>query len=205
VRLVLRFNHVEFKIDHIGYAVMPYSYPITDSDLYVTITAATNTKITDINATLSTLDKQVADTIFQLFDADKITDQHQLYYAAANAYYAMENGGNISNKLEVETLLYASTQNQISKAIKLIGVSEKTTRIAVVVVSEQENDSAASEIAEYLGDMDDQALAMNQEKFEALKKLYEITDTAIETVGCDRYKALTSLITEKSTLISLRR
>ncbi|MCW4012054.1 MAG: KEOPS complex subunit Cgi121 [Candidatus Bathyarchaeota archaeon] len=184
---------------------MSYSYPITDSDLYVTITAAANTKITDINKTLSELDKQVAGTVFQLFDADKITDQHQLYYAAANAYYAMENKGNISNKLEVETLLYASTQNQISKAIKLIGVSEKTQRIAIVVISEQQNDSAASKIAEYLGDVDLKALEMNQTKFEALKNLYEITDTAIETVGCDKYKALTSLITEKSTLISLRR
>jgi len=196
---------IEFKIDHIGYADMPYSYPITDSDLYVTITAATNTNITDINTTLSELDKQVAGTVFQLFDVDKITDQHQLYYAAANAYYAMENGGNISNKLEVETLLYASTQNQISKAIKIIGVSEKTKQIAIVVISEQENDPTASKIADYLGDMEDKPLEMNQEKFEALKKLYEITDTAIETVGCDRYKALTSLITEKSTLISLRR
>lgn len=196
---------IEFKIDHLGYADMPYSYPITDSDLYVTITAATNTNITDINTTLSELDKRVAGTVFQLFDADKITNQHQLYYAAANAYYAMESGGNISNKLDVETLLYASAQNQISKAIKLIGVSSKTRRIAVVVVSEQENDLTASKVADILGDVDDKALEMDQGKFEALKKLYEITDTAIETVGCDRYKALTSLITEKSTLISLRR
>ena len=56
-----------------------------------------------------------------------------------------------------------------------------------------------------MGDLDDTVLEIDQPKFEALKKLYEITDTAIETVGCDRYKALTSLITEKSTLISLRR
>ena len=184
---------------------MPYSYKITGSNLYVTITVATNTEITDINKTLAELDKKVSSTVFQLFDADKIADQYHLYYAAANAFYAMENGGNISNKLDVETLLYASTQNQISKAIKLIGVSEKTKRIAVVVISEQENDSTATEIADYLGDLDDKALEIDQEKFEALKKLYEITDTAIETVGCDRYKALTSLITEKSTLISLRR
>lgn len=184
---------------------MPYSYKITGSNLYVTITAATNTEIADINQTLSQLDQQLGEKTYQLFDADKIADQHHLYYAAANAYYAMENGGNISNKLDVETLLYASTQNQISKAIKLIGVSEKTKRIAVVVVSEQENDAVAIKIAEYLSDIDDKVLEIDQAKFEALKKLYEITDTAIETVGCDRYKALTSLITEKSTLISLRR
>ena len=184
---------------------MPYSYPITDSDLYVTITAAINTEITDINKTLSELDKQVAGTVFQLFDADKITDQYQIYYAASNAQYAMENGSNISNKLDVETLLYASTQNQISKAIELIGVSKKTRRIAIIVISETENDPAATKIAEYLGDPTDQALEPTPEKYNALKTLYEITDAAIETVGGDKYKALTSLITEKSTLIGLRR
>lgn len=184
---------------------MPYSYPITDSKLYVTITAAENTNITDINKTLSQLDKQVGDTIYQLFDADKIADQNQLYYAAANASNAMENGNNISNKLAVETLLYTSTQSQISKAIQLIGVNKKTKRIAVLVISETENDATAEQIAGILGDQNDEVLKLTQEKYEALKKLYEITETAIETVGCDRYKALTSLITEKSTLISLRR
>ena len=184
---------------------MPYSYLITDSSHYVTITAAENTEITDINKTLAELDKQVAGTVFQLFDADKITDQNHLYYAAANAYYAMENKSNISNKLDVETLLYASTQNQISKAIQLIGVSKDTKRVAIIVISEKENDPVVTEIAETLGTPNDKVLEMTPEKYAALKQLYDVTDTAIETVGCDRYKALTSLVTEKSTLISLRR
>ncbi len=184
---------------------MPYSYPITDSSLYVTITAAENTEITDINNKLAELDKQVAGTVFQLFDADKITDQYQIYYAATNAYYAMENGSNVSNKLNVETLLYASTQNQISKAIQLIGVSKDTKRVAIIVISEKENDPVVTEIAETLGTPNDGALAMTQEKYEALKRLYDVTDTAIETVGTEPYMALTSLVTEKSTLISLRR
>ena len=184
---------------------MPYSYPISGSKLWVTITAAENISVSDINTTLSQLDKMNMGKIYQLFDADKITDQYQIYYAASNAHYAMENGSNISNKLDVETLLYASTQNQISKAIKLIGVSTKTTKIAIIVISEAQNDPAATNIAEYLGDPTDQALELTPEKYKALKTLYEITDTAIETVGGDKYKALTSLITEKSTLIGLRR
>ena len=184
---------------------MPYSYPISGSMLWVTITAAENISVNDINTTLGKLDQMNEGKIYQLFDADKITDQLQIYYAASNAHYAMENGSNISNKLDVETLLYASTQNQISKAIKLIGVSTKTNRIAIIVISETENDPTATKIAEYLGDPADQALAQTPEKYEALKLLYEITDTAIETVGGDEYEALTSLITEKSTLIGLRR
>ena len=184
---------------------MPYSFPISGSRLWVTITGAENTNIMDINETLSQVDKMNHGKKYQLFDADKITDQYHIYYAAANAHYAMENRSNISNKLEIETLLYASTQNQISRAIKLIGVSKKTTKIAVVVISETENDPTATGIAEHLGDPTDRALQLIPEKYEALKTLYEITDTAIETVGGDKHKALTSLITEKSALIGLRR
>lgn len=184
---------------------MSHSYPITDSKLYVTITAAKDTHVEDINKTLAELDQKAEGKIFQLFDADKITEPNHIYYAAANAYYAMENKSNISNRLDVETLLYASTQNQISKAISTIGVSRKTQRIAVAVISEKENDSLAKQIAESLGEIDDSVLEPMQEKYEALKKLYEVSDTAIETIEGDSYKALTSLITEKGTLISLRR
>lgn len=184
---------------------MPYSFPISRSNRWVTITAAENIKLNDINETLSKLDQIVEGKIYQLFDADKITDQNHIYYAAANAYYAMENSNNISNKLDIEILLYASTQNQISKAIKLIGLSKSTRRIAIIVLSEIKDDPTAAKIAQYLGDPNDKALELNPEKYETLKQLYEITDSAIDTTGYEKYKALTSLITEKSTLISLRR
>ncbi len=144
----------------------------------------------DINQTLAELDKMTMGKIYQLFDADKITGPHHIYYAAANAYYAMENGSNISNRLDVETLLYASTQNQISKAIKLIGVSRFTKRVAVAVISETENDPIAALIAGALGELDDKALESSQEKYVALKELYEITDTAIGTLVGDKYAAL---------------
>ena len=184
---------------------MPYSYPITDSKLYVTITAAENTGVKDINETLKQLDEMIEGKTYQLFDADKVADQYHIYYAAANAQYALENGNNISNKLDVETLLYVSTQNQISKAIQLVGVSKKTKRIAVAVITEQENDPTTTKIAEQIGEVNDKILTPTPEKYESLKQLYEITETAIETVGSDKYRALSSLITEKSTLISLRR
>lgn len=184
---------------------MPYSYPISDSNLYVTITAVENTGVNDIDETLKQLDEMNKGKIYQLFDADKIADQYHIYYAAANAQYALENGSNISNKLDVETLLYASAQNQISKAIQLIGVNKETKRIAIAVITEKENDSAATKIAQHLGGINDKILDITPEKYGSLKRLYEITETAIETVGCDKYRALSSLITEKSTLISLRR
>ncbi len=184
---------------------MPYSHPITGSDLYVTITAANNTHVPDIHQTLGELDKIANGKVYQLFDADKITDHRHIHYAAANAYHAMETGNNISNTLNVETLLYASTQDQIYKAIKAIGVSQKTRHIAVLVVSDTVNDELAKQIAHHLGTLDDNLLRLTPEKFDALKQFYGITETALNTINGDKYQALTSLITEKGALISLKR
>ena len=184
---------------------MPYSYPITNSNLYATITGSTNTKIEDVNIVLKRLDDLVEGKIYQIFDADKIADQRHLYYAAANAYYAMENGSNISNRLDVETLLYTSTQNQISKAIKMIGVSKKTKNIAMLVISDIFNDPTVEKIANFLGNMDDKTISKNPAKFEKLKELHDVTSNSINAVGGDEYDALVSLITEKGALISLRR
>lgn len=184
---------------------MPYSHPITGSGLYVTITAADKTSVPDINKTLDELDKIADGKVYQLFDADKITDHRHIHYAAANAYYALETGNNISNTLNVETLLYASTQDQIYKAIKAIGVSQKTRRIAILVVSDTVNDELAKQIAHQLGTLDDNLLRLTPEKFDALKQFYGITETALNTINGDEYQALTSLITEKGALIILKR
>ena len=184
---------------------MPYSYPITNTDLYTTITAAKNTEIKNINETLKELDKKTDNKIYQLFDANKIAGPLHLYYAAANANYAMENGLNISNRLEIETLLYASTQTQIARAIQTIGVSNKTKDVAIVVISKTMYDQVAVLIAEYLGEIDDTVLDTTPKKYQTLLRLYDVSITAIESVGGDKNKALTSLITEKAALISLKR
>jgi tRNA threonylcarbamoyladenosine modification (KEOPS) complex Cgi121 subunit len=184
---------------------MPYSYPITHSDLFVTVTGADNVHISDVNLTLNELDKITAGKSYQLFDAEKIVSVNQIYYAAANAYYAFKYGYNISNKLEVETLLYVSTQNQIAKAIKLVGVSKLTKRIAILVISETSNDQLSQKIANYLGELKAHILEMTPSKYEKLKELYGIKEEAVRAVGVDRYEALSSLVSEKSTLISLRR
>ena len=184
---------------------MLHSYPITNSDLFVTLIAVDNVHIADVNLTLIELDKMATGKRYQLFDAEKIVSLNQVYYAAANAYYAFENGYNISNKLEVETLLYVSTQNQISKAIKLVGVSKETKRILILVISETSSDQLSLKISTYLGELSDRVMEMTPSKFEKLKELYEIGEEAISAVGGEKYNALSSLVTEKSTLISLRR
>ena len=184
---------------------MPYNYRITDSGLNVTVTGAMEVSVRDINETIRGLDMLTDGILYQLFDAEKIAGPNHIYYSAANADYAIRNGLNISNNLNVETLLYAACENQINKAIRLIGVSKKTETVAVVVFSEKVENRLSETIAANLGTVDDSVLDITPEKYESIKELYDITETAIETVGSDRNDALTSLITEKGALLSLRR
>jgi tRNA threonylcarbamoyladenosine modification (KEOPS) complex Cgi121 subunit len=184
---------------------MPYSYKITGSELFITITAAKTNGIFDINKTLKDLDEIVNNKIYQLFDADKIAGPMHLYLSGANAYNAMESGINISNRLDIETLLYVSTQTQISKAIKTIGVNNNTHRVAIAIFSKNENDQMAVSIAEYLGELDDIALDVTPEKYQTLIKLYNLSISALDSIKGDKKRAITGLIIEKGALISLKR
>jgi KEOPS complex subunit Cgi121 len=184
---------------------MPHNYKITGSGLNVTITGARDASVEDINEILRVLDQLVDGILYQLFDAEKIAGLNHIYYAAANADYAMRNGLNISNNLNVETLLYAACENQINKATRLLGVSKKTGTVAVAVFSKKVENRLSEAIAANLGTVDDSVLDITPEKYESLKELYGITETAIETVGTERILALTSLIAEKGALLSLRR
>ncbi|MBT3285298.1 hypothetical protein HN807_07660 [Candidatus Bathyarchaeota archaeon] len=184
---------------------MPYTYRITESKLELTVTGARGVSVQDINEILKELDVLADGIKYQLFDADKIAGPNHIYYAAANADYAIRNGLNISNNLNVEMLLYAACENQINKAIGLIGVSKKTEAVAVAVLSTNEEYKLSEAIASSLGIVDDSVLDITPEKYESIKELYGITEAAIDTVGADRSEALASLISEKGSLLSLRR
>jgi tRNA threonylcarbamoyladenosine modification (KEOPS) complex Cgi121 subunit len=181
------------------------SFKITGSNTYVTVTGVSDVSISNINETLKSLDKLVGGSSYQIFDADKIAGAVHIYHAAANAEYAIENKLNISKSISIETLLYAACENQISTAIKLLGVSSGTNSIAVAVFSETENDPTGETIAMSLGAINDSVLDITPEKYESLKNLYGITETTIETLGIDKNEALLRLITEKGALLSLRR
>ena len=73
----------------------------------------------------------------QFFDANLIATQQHLYFAALNALQAFQNKTNISKSLAMETMLYASAQRQIQKAIQRCGIKPQTTTMAVIIIGEK--------------------------------------------------------------------
>jgi len=186
---------------------MVKTYRLTEADLHVALAGARDIEVRDVDATLETVRRLAGGSAFQLFDADMVAGWRHLFHAAVNAAHATRGGSAVSNSVEVESMLYASCQDQISKAFILMGIHPQMENIAVLVLSEDpsEAESLAAEIAERLGVPDDGVLDVTPEKYERLRRVFDVGDEALNAVGGDPYEALTSLVVEKGALLPLRR
>ena len=68
------------------------------------------------------------------YDADLIATRKHLYFAVLNALQAFHNKTNVAKSLAVETMLYASAQRQIQRAIQRCGIKPQTQNMAVVII-----------------------------------------------------------------------
>ncbi len=81
-----------------------------------------------------------------LLDADIVCGKDHLLSAANHAIRAFERGDNASDSLPVETLLYASGERQISKAMKKIGIRPGLNRVAIVLFDSEGVDKILSDM-----------------------------------------------------------
>ncbi|MBN2336297.1 hypothetical protein JXL21_12120, partial [Candidatus Bathyarchaeota archaeon] len=186
---------------------MVTSSGITGTGLHLAAAGARGVHVKDVGETLEAVRAVAGDETFQLFDAGIVAGWRHLFHAAVNAYNALSTGEAVSKSLDVETLLYASCQDQISKAFDLMGLNPDVHEVAALVFSEDKSvaEGTASLIVESLGVVDDSVLAVTPNKFSKLKKVFEVGDEALEAVGGNPYDALTSLVIEKGALLPLRR
>lgn len=70
----------------------------------------------------------------QLMDSSALLDEVHILSAVQNAVNAWKGNYMISRSLDVEIVLYASGQKQISRALQQVGISEATVSVAVVVL-----------------------------------------------------------------------
>ena len=186
---------------------MVKTYRLTEADIHVALAGARGVDVRDVGSTLETVRRIAGGSAFQLFDAGMVAGWRHLFHAAVNAVHAIREGSAISNSMEVESILYASCQDQISKAFTLMGLGPQVKNVAILVLSKEPSDaeSLAAEIADRLGQPDDGVLDVTPEKYERLKEVFDVSDGALATVGGDPYEALTSLVVEKGALLPLRR
>jgi KEOPS complex subunit Cgi121 len=169
-----------------------------------------NVQIASIDAFLIQI-RTVATSPLQFFDANVIAGEQHLLFATLNALTAFEQGYRISENLAVEILLYASGQRQISKAIKLIGLTSNTSEIAVAFVTATPEDAEkmVANISKTVpGVRDDSVLGFQEGKVERLINAFRVTDRELKAIKKDTespWDSLVKIIIERSALLATNR
>lgn len=175
-------------------------------DKRIAIIGFSSVKIENINTFLDQFRKETQAPI-QFFDAKKIAGPQHLYFAALNTLKAFKKKINISNNLPVESLIYASAQRQIKKAVKMIGITEYSSEVAVLIIAKNKNEKKV--LVNLLnqtvpGKRDDDVLKLTTEKVNKIKHLFKISDLEFEAqlkkLGLEE-EALIDLIIERMALL----
>lgn len=177
---------------------------------YLAIAGFREADIDDIHHFVETVREEKPSGVdVQFFDAKLVATWRHLFFAALNSLIAFRNDDNISNSLAMESLLYASAQRQIRKAMNMLGVKPNSSGIAVLVIGENPDSlkrvlSAVSGQAN--GQRDDQVLQLSDEKLRIIRKHFDISDLELETVTRkdNEKKALIKLVIERMALLSVQ-
>jgi len=147
------------------------------------------------------------DVEVQFFDAGLIATQEHVYFALLNALKAFQNKTNISKSFAMETMLYASAQRQIKKAIQLCGIKPETSTMAVMLLAENPNhiEMVLQEIKMCIGvEPDEKVLKMTKSKEDKIIETFQITDKEINTImnNHNHSLAVINLVIERIALLA---
>jgi tRNA threonylcarbamoyladenosine modification (KEOPS) complex Cgi121 subunit len=179
-----------------------------DFEKFVEITGFRKICINDAKLFCESLQKNMpSDVEVQLFNADLVATWKHLYFAVLGSFVAFRSKRNLSKSVTLETVLYASAQRQIRKALEQIGVTTETNNIAVLLIG-PETDSLRNGIASMvrlLGNpADERVLDLTQSKISKIRKAFDISETELQAISKrgEREEALVDLIIERMALLS---
>lgn len=180
---------------------------IEEAGKYVEITGFRNVNIKNTEEFVNITRKEFHENSgVQFFDAGLVATWQHLYFAVLNALLVFKNKSNISKSVTMETMLYASAQRQIKKAIELMGVKCASCDIAVVIIgaNTESVEALLYAVAKRVGEEnDDSVLEISNEKEKSIREAFGITDAELEAASKKNNgkKALVNLVIERVALL----
>jgi tRNA threonylcarbamoyladenosine modification (KEOPS) complex Cgi121 subunit len=177
---------------------------------YVEITGFRGVKIKDIKAFADAVSSELPNGVeVQFFNADLVSSWTHLNFAIINALLAFQTGRNISKSIAVESVLYASAQRQIKKAIEQIGLKPGSERAALLVIGGDANSVKVGfkAVSQRLGmEPDETVLELSETKVKRIKNEFDISDAELQVVSSKSNldQALVDLVIERVALLSTR-
>ena len=179
---------------------------LKEYDKYLEITGYNKITFDKAESFLKINRKQIQKNVgIQFFDAELIATQEHLYFAVLNALQAFKNKTNLSNSPAMETLLYASAQRQIQKAIERCGIKPQTKSMALIIIGEdpKQIENTLDAISKSVCcEPDESVLEIKKSKEPKIKKAFEITETELKIIeNSNQKKAIADLIIERVALL----
>ena len=166
--------------------------------------SAFNTKPNSVEALFQNVAKKYPEVSVQLVDLDRVPGQRYLKLATVNAEKSFHSKQPIAKSLAMELLLYISAEKQIVRALKHVGITAETRRIAAVAVSADHDQvlAVANFLSEALGQTSEDALLddwsplrdqnvrsgfdIGRKEIDAIIQKNETESTAVERLAVER-------------------
>jgi KEOPS complex subunit Cgi121 len=121
----------------------------------------------------------------QLLNGQLIANEIHLLSATQNAIKAQQGDYMISRSLDVEVIVFASTQRQIGRALEALGVYDGLEELALVVIGTDSSqvEHSIKELADAIGAEVVPAFAVSEDRIERVKQHFQISDKEISALS----------------------
>ncbi len=178
-------------------------------DKYLVVEGFRNIKIDNIDRVLKLIRMKAENCQVQVVDTALVAGFEHVYFSVLNALKSFKSGVNISKSLAVEVMLFISGQDQIRRAIEILGVKPSSSSVAVILIadSREEAISALDRISSILGgDRDQGVIELTEEKIPIIMNAFAISNLEIEAAMRNSLKnALKSILIERGALLVTQR
>jgi tRNA threonylcarbamoyladenosine modification (KEOPS) complex Cgi121 subunit len=161
---------------------------------------------------LRSMQEKFPDISVQLVDLDKVAGSRYLLLATVNALKSFRSKQPIARSLSMEILLYVAANRQIGEALKNVGVTAETRKVAAIVVSKSREQvlNPAGALREMLKKEESDQLVdkWDHERIEHVRSALGIGDKEIRATlrkNEDTAKAVERLAIERSAMLTIKK
>lgn len=174
--------------------------------------SAFDTSPKDVDKVLNVAEEKFPGVCVQLVDLDQVAGSRYLFLAILNALKSFHSKQPISKTLGMEILLFVAANRQISEALKRVGVTSETRRIAGIVVAKSSKE--VSEVGDLLVELlnqrsrDELIDVWPPERISNVRFAFDIGNKELKATirkNEDLVKAIERLAIERSAMLTIRK
>ncbi|MEM2913370.1 MAG: KEOPS complex subunit Cgi121 [Candidatus Bathyarchaeia archaeon] len=178
-------------------------------DKHLIVEGFKNIKINNLDSLFSFIKVSSRNCHVQILDAALVAGFEHIYFAVLNAIKSFKTGINVSRSLEVEILLFASGQNQIKRAIEILGIKPYSSSAALIIIADDHAEAIATlnYISNILdGERDHYVIELTDEKISGIIETFKISKLEIDaSIRASLKDAVKNILIERAALLVTER